>query len=270
MISKTLKKYWWFFLSLLYLVVLIYRWYKSGIDLPVIGLFIAFVQTLVQNAETIKKLILRTYFWLANIQFRWKYSAEFTIPKSNANKINEKFFRTMIHKILNESGALKGTKEEIQYFTRKQGLEAVITFMPLGVNLVVTKQYGDFTDQIGEDDECEVMLLKVLGDTHVKYRKTKKVLDQFITSLFSELESNLDNISDKNFTLEIESGEQNHEYFKKLFIKGIESEEVSKFSLQKKPGRYTINASEKHIYVHSKYREDLVASVQNLLFKLSL
>ena len=270
MLSKTFKRYWWLLLSLIYLVVLLYRWNKSGVDLSVIGLFVAMLQSLIQNAESVKKSMLRSYFWFANIQFRWKYTAEFRIPKNSADKINEIFFRIIIHKILNENGRLKETKEEIQYFARKQGLEAVITFMPLGVNLVVTKQFGDHTDQIGEDGEEEVMFLKVMGDTHVKYRKTKRVLDEFITSLFSELENNLSGISDKTFTLEIESGEQDHEYFKKLFIKGIESDEVCKFSLQKKPGRYTINASEKHIYVHSKYREDLVASVQNLLFKLSL
>ena len=250
MLNKCIKKYWWVFLLVIYVFTIAYRFLKSGFDVAIIGLIIATIQLLVQNAELAKRYVLMIYFWLIDIQFRWKYIAEFKLPESSAKNIDEKYFKKLILSILKDYNNLKNLKDEVESYSRKNGSEILITFMPLGINIVVTKAYGDFTDDLGEDIDEKIIYIKVVGDAHVKYRQTKKVLDEFITSLFSGLENNLQDILHRKFILQIESGEQDNDYFKKLFIKGIESDEVKKFSLSKKPGRYTLNASEKSIYIY--------------------
>ena len=258
-------------LLLIYFVVLAYRLVTvvkvSGLDLATITLLIAITQTIIQNFEPINRLLLYLYFWLTNIQFSWNYTADFLVPSSSLKIIDEQFLKNLVGKAINQNKNLKKNMQDIQYFSRRKGMESIITFDPLGVNLVFTKSQGESIEDLENND---AMHFTVNGKTLVRYRKTKDVLDEFITSVFASLEETLQDIQYKKFALEIKSGEQDHDYFKKLFIKGIESQDVEQFNLQKKPGRCNIHASEKRIYVNSPNRQDLVISVKNLLFKLSI
>jgi len=268
---KQLKKYKWVLLLLLYLVVFGYRLVTvvkaNGLDLATITLFLAIIQTLIQNSERINRLFLYLYFWFTNIQFSWNYTADFSLPSASLKIIDEQFLRNLIVKAINQNKNLKKNMEDIQYFSRKKGMESIITFDPLGVNIEFVKSRGDSIEDLENNDAAH---LTVTGKTLVRYRKTKDVLDEFIANVFAELEESLQDIKYRKFALEIKSGEQDHDYFKKLFIKGIESQEVDQFNLQKKPGRCNLHASEKRVYVCSANRQDLVMSVKNLLFKLSI
>ncbi|GAB6170529.1 hypothetical protein JCM15765_33230 [Paradesulfitobacterium aromaticivorans] len=256
---------------LLYCVILVYRLAVvvpvNGYDVATVTVFIAILQTLIQNLEPLKRLLLFMYFWFTNIQFSWNYTADFLVPSASLRIINERFLRNLITTAISQNKNLKNNKQDIQYFSRKNGMESIITFDPIGVNLEFIKSQGD---SIEDFENNTAMHLTVKGKTLVRYRKTKDVLDEFITSVFSGLEESLQDIRHKKFALEIKSGEQDHDYFKRLFIKGIEGQEVDKFNLQKKPGRCSVHASEKRIYVYSSNRQDLVISVKNLLFKLSI
>lgn len=271
MAFKKLKKYWWVLLLLLYSGIFIYRIVTvvpvNGLDVATISLFLAIIQTVIQNVGPIKRLLLFVYFWFTNIQFSWNYTADFLVPSSSLEDVNEQYLRRLVEKAISQNKNLKNNKQDIQYFSRKKGMESVIIFEPLGTNLEFTKSLGHFVEDL---EDGEAVHLTVKGKTLVRYRKTKDVLDEFITSVFSNIEESLQGIQNKKFSLEIKSGEQDQDYFKKLFIKGIESEEVERFSLEKRPGRYAVHASEKRIYVNSPNREDLVISVKNLLFKLTI
>ncbi|GAB6154737.1 hypothetical protein JCM17380_34870 [Desulfosporosinus burensis] len=268
---KQMKKYWWTSLLFLYLIIFVYRLVTvvtvSGLDLPTVTIFLAIIQTLIQNSEPIKRLLLYIHFWFTNIQFSWNYTADFIVPADSLKIINEQFLRNLVGKAISQNKNLKADTQDIQYFSRKKGMESIISYDPLGVNIVFVKSYGDSIEDLENNN---AMHLTVNGKTLVRYRKTKDVLDEFITSIFASLEESLKDIQYRNFALEIKSGELDHDYFKKLFIKGIESREVDQFNLQKRPGRCNIHASEKRIYVYSLNRQDLVMSVKNLLFKLSI
>ncbi|SHH85893.1 hypothetical protein SAMN02746098_01582 [Desulfosporosinus lacus DSM 15449] len=256
---------------LLYLVIFVYRLVTvvkiNGLDLATITVFFAFIQTLIQNSEPIKKLLLFMHFWFTNIQFSWNYTADFMVPSASLTIIDEQFLRNLVGKAISQNKNLKINTQDIQYFSRKKNMESIITFDNLGVNLVFTKSQGDSIEDLENND---ITHFTVNGKTLVRYRKTKEVLDEFISSVFAGLEESLTNIQQRKFSLEIKSGEQDHDYFKKLFIRGIESQEVDQFNLQKRPGRCNLHASEKRIYVFSPNRQDLVISVKNLLFKLSI
>lgn len=258
-------------LLLLYLVIFVYRLITvvkvNGLDLATVTVFLAFIQTLIQNSEPIKRLLLYGYFWFTNIQFSWNYTADFLVPADSLKIIDEQFLRNLVGRAITRNKNLNKNMEDIQYYSRKKSMESIITFDTLGVNLVFTKSQGDSIEDLENNN---AMHFTVNGKTLVRYRKTKEVLDEFITSVFAGLEESLQDIQQRKFALEIKSGEQDHDYFKKLFIKGIESQEVDQFNLQKRPGRCNLHASEKRIYVFSPNRQDLVISVKNLLFKLSI
>jgi len=278
MINKFVKKTWWIFLGCIYLFFLLYRTIalKTGIAATEIGLIIALFQTIIQNWHIANRFFLRVYFLVMNLQFTWNYSAQFKAPKTVINSLNDSFFKTIVSEVINENPTLKKMKEDIKiYHDSSASPKTLITYSPLGINLCISKDYGSDGDNFGEQIDydtsiTEFMYLKVVGNTHIKYRGTKKLLDSFLSSLFSKFESKIPNTIHKKFTLEITSVESDSEYFKKLFIKGMEREDINKFSIEQRPGRYIINASDKRIYISSEYREDILKTASNMLFKLSL
>lgn len=277
MLNKKIKKLWWIVLCIIYLFVLLYRTIglNTGITAAELGLFIALLQTVIQNWHIANRMFLRIYFFVMNLQFSWKYTAQFKAPKVIIEGLNDAFFKTIVNEVINENPSLKKLKQEISsYRDTHDPAKTLITFTPLGVNLCITKDFGSDGDNIGEyvadNNYTEFMYIKIVGDTHIKYRTTKKLLDSFLSSLFSKIENRINNIVHKKFTLEISSVEADSEYFKKLFIKGMERDDIDKFSIEKRPGRYVINASDKRVYVSSEYREDIINTARSMLFKLTL